>query len=128
MTITPGIDGFGEYGNPLGTVSGSWFAMHMDSIYKITGLEKTSIYPGADGGIAVGTSQQPGQIDSYTFLGVPGRHSAMAPSTGGTTFGIDFSGWTVSLYGDSMPSRFVRGVGVLLAALPRVYVLQGLYP
>jgi hypothetical protein len=99
LTITAGVQQYDGYGNPTNVTPGSWFGMDFDGGAKITGSEKTPIYPGTDGGIVIGTTQSPGKIDYWGFFGNFGNDYTTVAPTGGTTSGIDFSGWTIAWSG-----------------------------
>ncbi len=94
LTITPGAPQFDSNGNFFNVTSGSYFMCDCDANSKIANVEKTAISPGSAGGIVVGVTQSPGEIDNYQFFGFPGGHYTTAPVTGGTTSGLNFSGWS----------------------------------
>lgn len=79
----------------LGVTGGSWYAMDMTGDGQVSLSERGPLYPGTDGGIIMGTTQSPGQIDYYLFGGNPGYDYTTVAPTGGTETGIDFSGWTI---------------------------------
>ena len=103
-------------------LTGSWFAVNAFGGADITSDEITPIYPGGPAGIGIvidtlqlngpttaftstiGTvSQQlsgPGQIDTWNFFGFQGDDytnvsGGGTPITGGTTNGLNLSGWTM---------------------------------
>lgn len=94
LTITSGVTTYDEYGNPTGVSSGSWFGMDTDANSKIAAAEATAINGLA--GITIGVTQGPGVIDGWNFFGPAGTDYTTSPITGGTTNGLDFSGWTVA--------------------------------
>lgn len=95
LNITAGVQQYDAYGNLINVSPGSWFGMDMNGNSNISGTEKTPIYPGTDGGVIIGTTQPPGQIDYWGFFDNPGNDYTTVAPTGGTTSGINFSGWTV---------------------------------
>lgn len=95
LTINAGVQSYDSYGNALGVTGGSWFALEGDNNSRITSTEKSPLYPGSDGGILIGNLQSPGEIDTLSFFYYPGGHYTTVAPTGGTTSGIDFSGWAL---------------------------------
>lgn len=101
LTITAGVSSSGHYGSWVS--GGSYFACDCNGNLVISIDEMFPIAPGSDGGIVVGTTQMPGQIDDYwNFFTIPGRHYTTVPVTGGTTNGVDLSGWTMDWNGGSI--------------------------
>lgn len=105
LTITAGVadidTGF--------IVSGSWLGADVNSNGSIPSAEKVAVYPGTDGGVIMGTMQSPGEIDYWGpwFDNYGQDYTTVAPM-GGTTAGIDFSGWTMS-WGYSTPAVNMGG-------------------
>lgn len=96
LTITAGVPNYDQYGNPTNVTGGSYFVCDCNGDLKIQNAEKTAMTPGSDGGIVVGATQSPGEIDDYfQFFGIPGRHYTTVAVTGGTTAGVDLSGWNM---------------------------------
>ena len=79
----------------LSVTGGSWYAMDMTGDGQISPNERGPLYPGTDGGIIMGTTQSPGEIDYYSFGSNPGYDYTTVAPTGGTDTGINFSGWTI---------------------------------
>lgn len=103
LTISAGVPVFDSYGYQVNVSSGSWFAMEGDNNAKIVGVEKVAIVPGP-GGIVIGQTRAPGEIDSWSFYGFGGNHWLPSPvPPGSTTSGLDFSGWTVRWNGGDIP-------------------------
>ena len=88
-------------GNLLGIGAGSWFAVDIDGNGSIDSSEQAGIAAGADGGLVIGATQSVGAIDTWTWLERAGAHYTTIAPTGGTTTGIDFSGW--SIFWDGAP-------------------------
>lgn len=80
----------------LGVTGGSWYAMDMTGDGQISPNERGPLYPGTDGGIIMGMTQAPGEIDYYLLGGNPGYDYTTVAPTGGTDTGIVFSGWTIA--------------------------------
>jgi hypothetical protein len=98
LTINPSIVQVDTNGNQT-NVTSSYFGMDTSGNSKIAGTEKYIMSPGTDGGIIVGTTQAPGQIDIWYQYGELGGHYTTVAPTGGTTSGIDFSGWSAVFWG-----------------------------
>lgn len=93
-------------------VSGSYFAMDMNGNSKIAATEKFSLTMGATG-LVIGTTtaqgaSHPGAVTSgdtnaidrpWTFFSNTGSDYVTVPVTGGTTAGLNLSGWTVTWNG-----------------------------
>ncbi len=95
LIINAGVPVYDTYGNPAGVSGGSWFALDFNSNGSITTTEKTAINPGGAGGLSIGGLQSVGAIDVWNHLNAPGYHYTTVAPTGGTTTGIDFSGWAI---------------------------------
>lgn len=94
LTISAGMPVYDGYGNQINVGSGSYFVCDCNGDSKIQNAEKTAMAPGSDGGIIIGSSQAPGEIDApWLFFGNSGGHYTTVPVTGGTTAGLNFSGW-----------------------------------
>lgn len=104
LTIDAGVQLYDAYGNPAGVSGGSWFALDTDSNRSIATHEKAAIYPGTDGGIRIGSVQAIGAIDIWPdYFGATGYDYTTVAPTGGTTAGIDFSGWSIYWNGQPVP-------------------------
>lgn len=104
LTITNGIPAYDAYGNQFGVASGSYFSMELHSNDKLIDGHMYSVIAGTDGGIRIGATQPPGAIDSESdFFGgsTITEHYTTSPVTGGTTNGLDFSGWSIYWWGIS---------------------------
>ncbi len=109
LLIDPGVaSGTGATSN---VATGSWFAMDQNNDGLIQNSERTSINPGLQGGIIIGILQAhgststtgqltgPGQIDTWSYYGVNGDdYTPSHAVTGGTTSGLDMSGWTMDWF------------------------------
>lgn len=102
LTITAGVPVIDSNQNSIDIASGSYFGWDGNNDYKITGTEKTAISPGLDGALRIGTTQHAvgsdstnadALIDQWNFLGLDGHDFTAVAPMGGTTAGIDFSGW-----------------------------------
>lgn len=97
LTINDGSGVYDAYGNILQVTGGSWFAMDTDGNSRIknttTGTEMTPI--DGLGGVTIGSTQAAGAIDQWFFFGPMGQDYTTVAPTGGTTAGINLSGWTV---------------------------------
>ena len=80
-----------------GTATSSSFTPTGGSFFAMLGAGGALIPgSGTSGGIVIGATTTPGQIDqAWSFAGNPGLDFAATPITGGTTTGLNFSGWTV---------------------------------
>lgn len=96
-------------GDLLSIGTGSWFAVDMDANRAIAAAESVSIAPGSSGGIVIGATQAVGAIDAWAWFGAPGGHYTTTAPVGGTTTGIDFSGW--SIFWDGAPVSAVVDYG-----------------
>lgn len=94
LTIDSGIWAEDAYGNVTSVASGSWFGFDTDGNGKIAGAEQIVI-TGLDG-IRIDSTQSPGEIDTWMFGAVAGYHYTTVSPRGGTTHGLDFSGWSVA--------------------------------
>lgn len=96
LTINDGTtDSYGNY------TGGSFFGMDTNGDAKIAATEATVI----DGlaGITIGSTQAAGVIDTWSFFGNTGTHYTSVAPTGGTTSGVNMSGWTVFWNGVNVP-------------------------
>lgn len=82
-------------GDLLSIGAGSWFAVDMDGNRAIIEAESVSIAPGSSGAIVIGVTQAVGVIDAWSWLEASGGHYTTVMPLGGTTTGIDFSGWSI---------------------------------
>lgn len=103
-----------SYGNITDVTGGSYFAFDYNADSKITGVEKTPEAPGFLSGIVIGATSTPGAshpgaplpTDSnattapFYFFGGTGSDYLTRPVTGGTSSGLDFSGWRFAWKGD----------------------------
>lgn len=104
LTINSGVVSYDSYGNQVNVSSGSWFALDYNSNNQITGPEKISISAIPGGGVPIASGptviQQVVPIDTWTMYGgIPGYDYLTVGVTGGTTNGLDFSGWTINFNG-----------------------------
>lgn len=108
LTITAGVTVYDQYNNPVNVAGGSYFVCDCNGDLGIQNAEKIAMTPGSDGGIRIGSTQSPGAIDDYySFFTIPGRHYTTVAVTGGTTNGVDLSGWTMdwNTVSIELPSR-----------------------
>lgn len=98
LNITAGVTHYDSNNDPT-NVTASWFGMDMNGSASISGTEKTAINPGTDGGVFIGTTQAPGRIDYWSFFGNFGYDYTTVAPTGGTTAGINLSGWVINWNG-----------------------------
>lgn len=112
LTIDSGIIQTDANGNYIGVGVGSWFAMDMNSDNNIAGWEKTALAMGTNG-IIIGSTTYAGASHSglptsgdtnavtapWGFFGNTGSDYFTVAPMGGTTTGLDFSGWTVTWNG-----------------------------
>lgn len=86
-------DGAVDYYGTFVAGSGSFFGMDTNADSKIAITEATAI----DGlnGITIGSTQAAGDIDTWSFFGNVGQDYTTVAPTGGTTGGVNLSGWTV---------------------------------
>ncbi len=78
-------------------VAGSWMGADTNGNGSISSSEEVAAYPGTDGGVITGTTQAPSEIDYWgEWFGNYGQDYTTIAPTGGTTAGINFSGWTVT--------------------------------
>lgn len=104
LTINAGVPIYDTYGNPAGVSGGSWFAQDFDVNGSIAVSEKAAIYPGTDGGVRIGSLQGIGEIDIWPgYFSATGYDYTTVAPTGGTTAGIDFSGWSIYWNGQTVP-------------------------
>lgn len=111
LHLTAGTPVFDVYGS-LTNVSGSWFGMDYNGDSKLIGSEKNPLSEGTTG-LVIGVTTSPGASHSgpvlpgdtneitapWTFFANTGSDYLTAPVTGGTTNGLDLSGWTVTWNG-----------------------------
>lgn len=116
LTITAGVTG-GSYGYVTG---GSYFVPDTNGNGIFSDFERSPLQQGIQG-ILVGVAQptgishtgaptgtEGGTIDAaWLYFGNTGMHFTVSPITGGTTTGLDFSGWSVTWAG--IPSLFLGG-------------------
>lgn len=104
LTITAGVTVYDQNNNPTNVSSGSYFVCDCNGNLAIANAEKVAMTPGSDGGIRVGSTQSSGEIDDYfQFFNIPGRHYTSVAVTGGTTNGLDFSGWNMDWNSGVLP-------------------------
>lgn len=114
LNMVSGIESYGAYGNYLGVNSGSYFAFDYDGNAKISASERTALAQGPFGGILIGVAQgtnghashsgaahsgEGGVTAEWNFFGNAGMDYTTSPITGGTTTGLNLSGWTVTWNG-----------------------------
>lgn len=103
LTINAGVPVYDGYGNQMNISSGSWFALEGDNNSRIAGVEKVALTPG-ESDIVIGQTSAPGSIDSWSFYYINGSHWLPSPiPPGGTTNGLDFSGWSMYWNDIDMP-------------------------
>lgn len=95
LNIDAGVQVYDGSGYQIDVSSGSYFALDSSNIMSISDAWKTAIIPGVDGGIRAGYTQSPGEIDNTLWLGNSFPHYTTVAVTGGTTSGLDFSGWSL---------------------------------
>ena len=93
LTITPGT----------GSVTPISFNPTGGSFFYMLGAGGALVNKGTAAGITIGTPSTAGQYDSWTFSGAAGADYSTVGITGSTTAGLDFSGWTVSYNGTTIP-------------------------
>lgn len=114
LSIASGVEVFDTAGNLVGVSGGSWFAFDYNGNYQISTTERNALSQGPYGGIYISTTQglndhlshsgvaHPNQgaiTAEWTFFGNSGMDYTTSPITGGTTTGLDLSGWTVTWNG-----------------------------
>lgn len=108
LTITAGVTVFDSNGNSINIASGSYFGWDGNGDYKIVGVEKMAISPGLDSGLRIGATQHAigsdstnadARIDQWNFLAENGHDFTVVAPTGGTTTGVDLSGWRSHWHG-----------------------------
>lgn len=111
LTINPGVTAVDAYNNPT-NVTVSWFGMDTNGNGVIAGTEKTALSQGTTG-IVIGTATTAGASHAgaptagdtnaitapWAFFGNTGSDYTTVGITGGTTGGLNFSGWTVTWNG-----------------------------
>lgn len=104
LMMDAGVVVYDSYQYQSDVSSGSYFVCDCNGDLKITGTEKIAMSPGSDGGIVIGTTQSPGEIDDFfSFFGIAGRHFTTVAVTGGTTQGLDLSGWNMDWNSSTIP-------------------------
>lgn len=97
LTITPGVvDHYDpESGSPIGVASGSWFAADTNGDGAISEAERAVTSPGSAGGLIVGATQAPGEIEhSYFFGGDAWLYTVTAPTSGNGTLNLSGLRWS----------------------------------
>lgn len=111
LTISSGVVATDSYGNPT-NVTVSWFGMDTSGNGVISGTEKTALQQGTTG-IIIGQATTAGASHTgaptaadtnaitapWFFFKNTGSDYTTVGITGGTTTGLDFSGWTVTWNG-----------------------------
>ena len=85
LTINPGVVAdYDTYGNPVGVSGGSWFAVDTNGDRALLPTEQFRILSaGTDGGLLIGETQAPGDIDySYFFGSDAWLYTVSAPVSG----------------------------------------------
>lgn len=91
LTITPGVAVLDAYGSPAGVASGSWFGVDMNGDAAVADTERFVTSPGTAGGLIVGQTQAPGEIEQSSFFGQDAwLYTVTAPTSGDGT--LDFTG------------------------------------
>ncbi|VAX14662.1 hypothetical protein MNBD_GAMMA24-547 [hydrothermal vent metagenome] len=90
------------------SVSGSYFTTDSDGDGVISAGEITWIAPGTDGGIIIGQTQAPGEIDvPWDYFSNTGAHMTTSPVTVvndlDATKELDFTGWNMDWNGFLIP-------------------------
>lgn len=112
LSLTAGIAVYNSNGSVLGITSGSYFAVDTNGNNQISDTEKRPLSQGTTG-IYVGQTTSPGashsgeptagdsnEIDApWNFFGNTGSTFTTIGITGGTTSGLDMSGWKVTWAG-----------------------------
>ena len=114
-TLGPSCDG------PYLGVTGSWMALDIYGDGVIDPVDQAPLIPGTDGGIILGQTQMPGEIDDWTYLAVTGNgHYTTSPinvvNDMGATKELDFSGWNYQFNGFGGPVGDVDNFGDSLLA------------
>lgn len=131
LTINTGIGSYDQYGNITNVTSGSWFGCDCNGDRNISASEKLPMSQGAEG-IIIGVTQAQGtpthsgapyptdwnRIDApYQFFGNTGEDFTVSAITGGTTSGLDFTGWrwswngiTINMGGGAWGTGFTNGI------------------
>lgn len=108
LTLTAGVIAYDSSSNAY-VASGSYFAMDYNANSKISGNEKNVLAMGSTG-IMIGVATTPGASHSgnvtagdanaidapWNFFGNTGSDYTTVGITGGTTSGLNMSGWTVT--------------------------------
>lgn len=74
---------------------GSWFSLSSGGSSSIFQSDQVAVFPAIDGGVLIGSTQSPGEIDSWAFNNADGNHFTTIAPTGGTDTGINFTGWDI---------------------------------
>ena len=100
LSITTGVKATDANGNVTNVSDGSFFGMDLNGDSKIQTSEKNALTQGTTG-ITIGKSNTAlGEIDAaWPFSGATGYDHVTIAITGGTTGGLDMSGWTVNWNG-----------------------------
>lgn len=95
LTITPGIAaGYDSYGNPVGVASGSWFGVDTNGNGALDEIERRVTNPGTAGGLIIGATQLPGEIDQGHFFGYDAwLYTLSAPVSGDGTLNLSGLRW-----------------------------------
>lgn len=114
LSIDAGVETYDSNGNVAGVIAGSWFAFDYNADTNIGVNERSALSSGPYGGIIIGMIQSTGGHSSHSgaahpgeggvtaewnFFGNSGMDYTTSPITGGTTTGLDLSGWTVTWNG-----------------------------
>lgn len=99
LSLTPGVQVYDSNGNTVNVSSGSFFAFDVQNKQTIQDIWKFAITPSTDGGIVVGQTQSSGTIDSIDWYGNIFSDYSTTAVTGGTTSGLNMSGWNLMEWG-----------------------------
>lgn len=132
LTINTGIATYDQNGSVTSLTSGSWYGITSNADGAIPESQKTPMSQGTEG-IIIGVTQAQGtpthsglpyltdwnRIDApYDFFGNTGEHFTVSAIIGGTSSGLDFSGWRWSwngyqfnMGGGAWGAGFSNGIG-----------------
>ncbi|WP_372521444.1 hypothetical protein [Sulfuricaulis sp.] len=96
LAIAPGVvDHYDSYGNAVGVASGSWFGADTNGNGALSEYERQVTTPGSAGGLIVGATQAPGEIEhSYFFGGDTRLYTVTAPTSGDGTLNLSGLRWS----------------------------------
>ncbi len=103
LSINAGVPVYDSNGYLMNVTSGSYFSFEYHGDSRLRNYQKTPMVPAWDRGIVIGVTQPPGAIDTQPYWNTIAGHYTTSPVTGGTTSGLDFSGWNIDWWGLSTP-------------------------